>query len=234
LRRLAVTVLVLALLVGTTTAFALTEVLKLERSPVTRPRFTAVFSPTCACRRETARLAVRLRRADKIDAVILDADGDPVRTLVAGARAAAGRNVFLWNGRSDAGALVPDGAYRLSLHFADAGRTILIPDMIRVDTVPPKAELVSLAPRRISPNGTGAKIVLHLSETARTLVLASGELVFRGETRDAGTVTLVWDGTARGRPLSPGRYVVTLEARDPGGNLSPPTEGISVRVLRPA
>lgn len=225
--------LVLALLVGTTTAFALTEVLKLERPPVALPRFSAVFSPTCACRRETARLAIRLRRADKIDAAILDADGDPVRTVAAGARAAAGRNVFRWDGRNDAGAVVPDGAYRLRLRFADAGRTILIPDVIRVDTVPPKAELVSLAPRRISPDGSRTRIVLRLSERARTLVLANGELVFRGAFRDAGTVTLVWDGTARGRPLSPGRYVVTLEARDPAGNISAPTEGITVRVVRP-
>jgi len=46
-------VLLLALLAGTTTAFALTEALKLEKSPVSRPRFKSVFSPTCACPRET-------------------------------------------------------------------------------------------------------------------------------------------------------------------------------------
>jgi hypothetical protein len=39
-------VLLLALLAGTTTAFAMTEALKLEQTPVSRPRFKSVYSPT--------------------------------------------------------------------------------------------------------------------------------------------------------------------------------------------
>jgi len=215
-------------------AFALTEALKLEKSPVSRPRFKSVFSPTCACPRETARLAVTLRKADTIDAVIVDEDGNSVRTLASGAPHAPGRTVFRWDGRDDGGEIVPDGAYRLSLHFAGADRTILIPDTVRVDTRPPTIELVSLEPRRLELGGEGATIVFRLRERARPLLLANGELILRGPVGNAGRAGLTWDGTAEGNPLSPGRYALTLEAQDRAGNVSAPTEALTVRIVRPA
>jgi hypothetical protein len=226
-------VLLLALLAGTTTAFALTEALKLEESPVSRPRFKSVFSPTCACPQETARLAVRLRDPDTIDAVIVDEDGNPVRTLVSREPYARGRTVFRWDGRNDRGEIVPDGKYRLRLHFAEADRTILIPDTVRVDTRPPTIELVSLEPRRLERGGEGATIVVRLTERARPLLLANGELVLRGPVGDPGRARLTWDGTVEGRALSRGRYALTLEARDRAGNVSAPTEPVIVRIVRP-
>jgi hypothetical protein len=226
-------VLLLALLAGTTTAFALTEALKLEKSPVSRPRFKALFSPTCACPQETARLAVRLRDADTIDAVIVDDDGNPVRTLVSGERYAPGRTVFRWDGTNDGGEIVPDGTYRLRLHFAEAERTILIPDTVRVDTRPPTIALESLEPRRLERGGQGATIVVRLAEPARPLLLVNGELVLRGAVTDPGRFQLTWDGTVEGRLLSRGRYALTLEAEDRAGNVSAPTQAVIVRIVRP-
>jgi hypothetical protein len=226
-------VLLLALLAGTTTAFALTEALKLEESPVSRPRFKSVFSPICACPGETARLAVRLRDADTIDAVIVDEDGNPVRTLVSGESYAPGRTVFRWDGRNDRGEIVPDGTYRLRLHFAEADRTILIPDTVRVDTRPPTIELVSLEPRRLERGGEGATIVVRLTERARPLLLVNGELVLRGLLGYPGSARLTWDGTVEGHALSRGRYALTLEAQDRAGNVSAPTEAVIVRIVRP-
>jgi len=227
-------VLLLALLAGTTTAFALTEALKLEQSPVSRPRFKSVFSPTCACPQETARLRVRLRDADTIDAVIVDEDGNPVRTLASSERHAPGRTVFRWDGRDDRGEIVSDGTYRLRLHFAEADRTILIPNTVRVDTGPPTIALVSLEPRRLELGGEGATIVVRLTERARPLLLANGELVLRGAVGDPGPARLTWDGMFEGHPLSRGRYALTLEAQDRAGNVSPPTEAVTVRIVRPA
>lgn len=226
--------LLLALLAGTTTAFALTEALKLEQSPVSRPRFKSVFSPTCACPQETARLRVRLRDADTIDAVIVDEDGNPVRTLASSERHAPGRTVFRWDGRDDRGEIVSDGTYRLRLHFAEADRTILIPNTVRVDTGPPTIALVSLEPRRLELGGEGATIVVRLTERARPLLLANGELVLRGAVGDPGPARLTWDGTFEGHRLSRGRYALTLEAQDRAGNVSPPTEAVTVRIVRPA
>lgn len=191
--RVAVTVLPLALLAGTTTAFALTEALKLERSPVSRPRFKSVFSPTCACPRETARLAVTVRDADTIDAVIVDEDGNSVRTLAFGEPYGPGRTVFRWDGRDDRGEVVPDGAYRLRLHFAEADRTIVIPDTVRVDTRPPTIDLVSLEPRRLERGGEGTTIVVRLNGPARPLLLADGDLVLRGSV-GVLVIVVLWVG----------------------------------------
>jgi hypothetical protein len=234
LRRLAVPVLVFALLAGTTAAFAVTEVLKLEPSPITRPQFDGIFSPTCACPQNTARLRLRLREADTVDAVMVDADGTSVRTLASGAREDSGRVVFRWDGENDAGTMVPDGRYRLRIHLDDERRTIVIPNLVRVDTEPPSAELVRFSPRSLSPDGDGradqATIEFRLSERARPFVLVDGELAAYGEARAAGRRTLVWRGTAGGRPLPAGFYRVAIQARDRAGNVSAPTAVTAVRI----
>jgi hypothetical protein len=229
-----VTVLVFALLVATTAAFALTESLKLERSPIAAPRFDRVFSPVCDCPKRTARLVLRLRRADTIDAVIVDGDGEAVRTLASDSRRAPGRLVFRWNGRNDGGAVVPEGWYRLRVHLADERRTIVIPNRVRVDTTPPSVELVSLAPGRISPDGDGrsdaARIVFRSSEWSRPLVVVDGDIARRGWARAAGTSAVAWPGTKAGGPLPAGLYVLALQARDRAGNLSAPTGGAAVTI----
>jgi hypothetical protein len=234
LRRVAVTVLVLVLLAGTTVAFVLTEELKLERSPIVRPRFDLVFSPTCACRRETARLMLRLRRANTIDAVIVDDDGEPVRSLETEVRHEPGRLVYAWDGRSDGGSVVPDGRYRLRLHFARERRTILVPNVVRVDTQPPEVELVNVAPRGLSPDGDGrrdsATIELTTSERAAPLLLVDGVLAVRGREQAAGTGELVWPGTSGDGPLGPGRYALGLQARDRAGNVASARQVVAVRI----
>jgi hypothetical protein len=156
-----------------------------------------------------------------------------VRTLVSRERYAPGRTVFRWDGTDDRGEIVPDGTYRLRLHFAEADRTILIPDTVRVDTRPPTIALVSLEPRRLERGGEGATIVVLLAERARPLLLVNGELVLRGPVGDPGRVLLTWDATLEGHPLSRGRYALTLEAEDRLGNVSAPTEAVIVRIVRP-
>jgi hypothetical protein len=234
LRRVAVTVLVLVLLAGTTVAFVLTEELKLERSPIAKPRFDVLFSPTCGCPQAAARLILRLRRANTIDAVIVDGDGVPVRTLEADRRHEPGRLVYAWDGRSDRGGVVPDGRYRLRLHFARERRTILVPNVVSVDTQPPEVELTSVTPRLLSPDGDGrrdrAQIVLMTSERAVPLLLVDGVLAARGGVQAAGTGELVWPGTSDGRPLGPGSYTLGLQVRDLAGNVASAGQVASVRI----
>jgi FlgD Ig-like domain len=129
----AVPVLVLVLLVGATAAFAVSEALKQERSPVVHPRLTKVFSPTCDCAEKTATLSVKLRKQTVIEAVVVDANDKPVRTLASGMRRGPGRITFAWDGRDDAGRIVPAGEYRLRMHVASGDRTIVIPNVVRVE-----------------------------------------------------------------------------------------------------
>jgi hypothetical protein len=207
-------VLLLALLAATTMAFALTEVLKLEQTPISRPRFNVAFSPGCSCIQDTARLPVRLKEAETIDATIVDSDGDEVRSLAAASPREPGRMLLLWDGRDDRGQIVPDGTYRLRLGFERSDRSIVVPNPIRVDTEPPEAELVSVAPGAVKPK-QGVEVVVDSNERARLLLYADGALVARGKLGDEGSITRVWHGAWR---LAPGTHVLRVDVQDRAGN----------------
>jgi hypothetical protein len=214
LPRLAVTVLVLALLAATATAFALTEVLKLERTPIVRPRFNVAFSPGCGCPHDSARLPIRLKKPETIDATIFDSDGDSVRTLLHAQREPRGRLVLKWDGKDASAAIVPDGTYKVRLSFEGSDRSILVPNPIRVDTAPPEAELVSVEPHVVKSK-EAMKIVVDSNERARLLLYADGALVARGKLGDEGPITLLWRGAGQ---LPPGTHVLRVDAQDRAGN----------------
>jgi hypothetical protein len=230
LPRLAVTVLLLALLAATTTAFVLTEALKLERTPISRPHFNVVFSPGCSCLHDTAHLPVRLKKAETIDAMIVDSEGNEVRTLTVASARGPGPTVLLWDGEDDRGEIVQDGTYRLRLRFDRSDRSIVIPNPIQVDTRAPTIELVGVAPRAPEP-AQAVTVAARSSERGRLLVYASGRLVARSRLGGPGVVRLTWDGTVRGRrPLPAGEYALTLAVQDRGGNISDQTAVIPVRL----
>jgi flagellar hook assembly protein FlgD len=230
LPRLAVTVLLLALLAATTMAFALTEALKLERTPISRPRFNVAFSPGCSCIHDTARLPVRLNEAETIDATIVDSEGEEVRTLIVASPREPGRTVLLWDGRDDRGEIVPDGTYRLQLRFERSDRSIVVPNPIQVDTQAPTIELVSVAPLAPEP-AEEVTVAARSNERARLLVYANGRLVARSRMGGPGVLRLTWDGTRRGRRRLPaGEYSLTLAAQDRAGNISDQTVAVAVRL----
>ncbi|MGZ8783631.1 MAG: hypothetical protein ACXWZB_09055, partial [Gaiellaceae bacterium] len=95
--RIASTVLVVALLAATAAAFALTEGLKLQKSPITSTNIDKVFSPVCDCPSERAAIRFRLREPDVLDVSIIDRDNDVVATIASGRPAPAGRVRFEWD-----------------------------------------------------------------------------------------------------------------------------------------
>jgi flagellar hook assembly protein FlgD len=234
LRRIAVTVLVLALVAGTTTAFTLTQALKLQRSPVTKPVFDRLLSPRCRCSNRVVHLAFVLRKPDRLSAEIVDAHGTEVRTLLEHEQQPKGRVDLVWNGRSDSGLVVADGAYRLRIHLDEAHRTIVMPPRVTVDTRPPRGRILRASRQTISPDGDRRADTVTLryrsSEAARVLLLVNGIEVERTRFRAAGVRTVVWDGRQRGRPAPPAAYRLSLRFLDRAGNLSPPTQPVRVRV----
>jgi hypothetical protein len=234
LRTLAVTVLVLALLGATTAAFAVTEALKLERSPITAPSFDKRFSPICECEQETATLSLRFREADTVDAVIVDAAAEPVRTLATDEPVPKGDFRFRWDGLTGSGAVARDGRYRLRVHLDDQRRTILLPNTVEVDTKPPRVELLELPRLVFSPDGNELNDRLEVryrtDEKASVSVLVEGALAVRGKPRPAGRGKLIWGGEVGGSVAEAGTYRLALQARDRAGNLSEPTEPAPVRI----
>lgn len=222
MRPVAITALVLALFAGTAAAFVVTVNLKLVRTPLGSVRLQPYFSPTCGCEHETARIRFRVRRADRIDVIVREEGGEALRTLVENERHPAGVLRLAWDGRDDAGDVVPDGRYRVSVHFRDEGRTIDIPSPIEVDTAPPEVRIEAIRPGAFSPDGDGRRDAVAIdyvaSEASAPTLLVDGAVAFEGRLRPEGEARVVWDGTVGGRPLPAGSYDLALETRDRVGN----------------
>jgi FlgD Ig-like domain len=233
LARLASTLLVLALLGGTAAAFAVTEELKLEESPITRPLVDELFSPVSEATTGTADVGFTLREADRMTLTIVGGDGEEVRTLARELPVEPGAIAFSWDGRDDAGAVVPDASYYPRVHLERAHRTIRLPNAISVDTAPPRIVVGRMRPRVVSPDGDGradfTRVRYRVNEIARALLLVDGRQAVRGRLRRS-TGVLRWFGKAFGKRLRAGRYRIELRAEDRAGNLSAPTATQRVRI----
>ena len=230
--RIASTVLVVALLAATAAAFALTQGLKLQKSPIFGTRVQPVFSPVCDCPKETARIAFKLRKADRLDISIVDG-GEVVRTIERGKRYPKGPVLIRWDGRDDAGRILPEGDYRPRIHVRSEHQTITLPNPIRIDVTPPVIQDVTVRPRVISPDGDRRSDKLtvryRLSEDGRGVLFVNGKR--RALTRFPRTQeTIVWNGKVRGRPVRQGVYAIQLLAFDQAGNRSARTPAVPIAV----
>jgi hypothetical protein len=224
--RHAATAVVLLLLVGTAVAFAETERLKLEPTPIEESFVQPAFSPACKCETSAAEIRIRLHRADMVTARIVDDSGLTVRTLVDDKRLPRGRTVLRWDGREDGGEPAPNGRYRVEVQLDKAGRTFELPQLIGLDTVPPTIRLVSYTDS-VQPRQR-VRIVYRVSESAHAVLFANGKRVAGPTYTKLRAAKLQW------RPRRPGRYRLELAALDLAGNLGPRTPPFEVRVTRSA
>ena len=183
--RLVPTLIVAFLLAGTAAAFAVTQRLKQELSPIFGTRIGKVAGP-----RVPAVLSFRLREADTVTATIVDGDGETVRTLINQERRRAGRLAPPWDGATDDGGLASEGVYHLRVRLADQRRTIELPDDIRLDRTPPELTQVAAGPGVFSPDGDGradrVTVRYGTNEDARALLFvdAANQQAQREHTRD--------------------------------------------------
>ena len=232
MQRVLTTVTLLGLLVATAAAFAITEHLKLIKSPVYGTLVSKVLSPTCGCLDSTATIQIRLRHRDKVTVTIVDSAHHLVRTIVAGKVVAPHAPFpFVWNGRTDAGSLAPDGVYHPWVHLANARRTFRFTNRITVDAQAPKVQSATDHPR-IYFVGPRYKLAIRysFSEPARAVVYLGRHLIVNGRhNRPQGKVE--WGAGVNGRPLRAGKYVLTVGAVDLAGNETPPSQRKSVTVV---
>jgi hypothetical protein len=225
--------LVLGLLGGTAAAFAITEGLKLEKSPIAGTRITKLFSPTCDCPpKDVAHVTFRLRRGSMMTVTVITPDGEPVATIANHYfRRGQVDPPLSWNGLTTAGAPVPDGLYKLRIHLRH--QTITLPNTIEVDSTPPAITIKRVVPRVFSPDHDGRReyvtISFGVSSTARPLLYVDGRQVGRGRlARSAGSIH--WYGGVHGETYPAGVYQLSLRAEDRAGNISPPTSDVRVAI----
>jgi hypothetical protein len=221
-------VLVVALLGGSAAAFAVTERLKLERSPIYGTQVGKVASPDSGRR---AKIVFRLRKGDSISLAIVDANDKVVRALFDSSHKGKGKHTFTWDGRDDSGNPVADGTYRPRVHLARDHRTILLPNPIIVDTKVPQIALARTNVTVVSPDGDARhdylKVFFHVSEPARAVLFANGRRVVKLKSFKARS--LQW-GRRNGMPAKPGIYRLQLRAIDEAGNPSPPSRVFKIRI----
>ncbi len=175
-----------------------------------------------------------LHRSDDVNVYIVNADGDIIKTIASGVHMQASpprRKRFAWDGRTDSGAVAPDGDYFIKVSLIHQGRSVLISDSsgaepVTVLTIPPRPRITDVTPSAISGSGaTGATI--HYTGASglegRIFVYRTGAsgaprlLKSFAAGRDGSSV---WDGTAPGgRPAPPGTYVFRLKVTDKACNV---------------
>jgi hypothetical protein len=234
MRQLAPTVLVVALLGVTAAAFAYAQRAKLEDSPIRNILLERrLVSPICtACAPAAREVPVRMRlfQEDHVTVDIVDTSGTPVRERVFAGRYTPRSLRFSWDGRDDDGRVVADGLYRLRVTLADEGRTLEVPEEIRVDGTAPTIEEVGVAPRVISPDGDRrsdrATISYRFGEPAYAVLFVDGKRRTGRSFRRRPAGTVQWYAVG----LPPGTYRLALAAQDPSGNQSPSTREFAVQV----
>ena len=232
MQRVLTTVTLLGLLVGTAAAFAITEHLKLIKSPIAGTHVSKVLSPVCDCTNRRATIQIRLRHADHVTVTVLDSSLHRVAT-VATAQYVPRREPFpfKWDGSTDAGTTAPDGYYRPEVHLIGARHTFLLPNRILLDTTTPKVLSASGGSGVLYP-GSGRSLTIRyaLSEPANAVVYLDGMQIIRGRpTREHDKIK--WAGKVDSRQAADGTYVLSIGARDSAGNETPAATRKTVRVV---
>jgi hypothetical protein len=227
-------------MVATGIAFVVTEQLKLEPPTITSTRVTKEFSPTCRCNTSKARVEFSLRRNERVTLSIIVPPKHVVRQLLGAAYKPSGPLHVVWDGRDNAGRLLPDGIYQVQVYLVNERLTTTLPNIIQLDTQAPKLTNISASSHTISPDGDGNKdaahISYHLNERASILLFVDGKLVEHTKYRAGKPGKLNWGGLSGGRVLK-GWHILTLKAVDLVGNESGASEPIPIRLrilnLRP-
>lgn len=234
MQRLLTSATLVALLVATAAAFAITERLKLTKSALMPgTKVSKAFSPACGCARGHANIRIVLRRADTVTVAVVDTRRHEVATLAVDLPYRRGEAKFRWDGRTDARTFAPDGAYRVRIHLVRQHQTIVLPNIIRLDTKAPEVTTVSQNRDVFSPDADNqadfVRISYVLSKPARVTLFLGGRRILKTHLYpQRGNVS--WNGRAHGRLLRPGRYTLEIGALDLAGNRTPPEKRARVHV----
>ncbi len=234
-----------ALVLATFGAFFAAQRLKATPSVVGEFRHNPFFSPNHDGRFDRATVRFEVRKRGRVSLAVVDADGDVVRELIDDDTFLPYREIRArWDGTDEDGARAPDGVYRYRITLPDQGRNVVIPESVRLDTTPPTPRVISIGPAKdkvprpeLLPVPGGGEAVVHFiaptAKSARKKVLlfktGPGPVKQVGAPIPLADDATQWRWSAQtetGRPVSPGTYLVAIQARDQAGNIgtSPPLD----------
>ena len=224
--RIASALLVAGLLVATAAAFAVTERLKLVRSPITGTNLDrGLFSPVCGCETSSVEIAFRLRRP-RPDHAHRGRRGRSERPDADRRRTVSGRpgDCAGWNGRDDSGRSCPRAPTSHACISTTSGARSSCPT--RCGSTRPRPGLLRrVVPARVLPGRRRAprqdRRPLHAEQKAgvRLLVDNTPRVIARGRqprARSSGTA-------ASTAAASAGLYDLSIVATDgPATTVRPP------------
>lgn len=191
---------------------------------------TLLFSPNGDGQRETARISFRMNEPGTASVSITDpADrGGAVRKVLAEGPRAAGIVGFDWDGRDQAGKVVADGRYVVTLRARAGKKQFNSSRAVELDATGPALGPVTATSAVLAPRGEGqcrvAATAIDRGTLALEAALAPGTEppVARQDTTavSAGqSVLWNWDGRkADGGPATPGLYVIAATLTDRARN----------------
>ena len=192
----------------------------------------SAFTPNGDGISDTLAVSYSMTAPGTLDVAVASASGAVVRRMVLPAMPASGR--FTWDGRGDAGAIVPDGAY--SLVAAPLDGTGMPGGALTVRT----RVLTAIQSPRVTPTifyplagGGAAATLLSMTLTQPATVTwtvtdSSGRVVrtlWEAHPTPAGTWTLPWDGTGYApgstvlSPMPVGQYRSAIAATTAAGTV---------------
>jgi FlgD Ig-like domain len=236
------------------TFFAFFAAQRLKSAPpvATITKLTRHFSPNGDGRRDSAALRVRVRKDDDVTIAVVDEAGTEVRRIASAVPAEEERAVRVrWDGRTGAGTIAPEGAYRLRVSLRRGGRAVTLNPGFGLDVTAPRPTVLVGGPSgtkwitgpRAGPVPFRLRVVSERYPTRMSVRRTD-----LGDPREVAAFTLPpgvregeWDGRAGGAPAPPGTYQLVAAVRDQAGNVgrSAPAgpgpvrglPGISVRAL---
>ena len=201
------------------------------------------FSPNGDGVKDTVTISPQIKVSEGISSYridILDAAGRGVRTF-------EGRNAppaqVSWNGRTDGGALAPEGDYtaKIEVRYVQGNQPSAVSLPFALDTQAPRAEL-SAAYTAFSPNGDGKRDSLPFTVNTQgnddweaVITDAKGQVI-RTWNWSGQAPALSWDGTDQaGNKAADGTFQLVLRSTDAAGNstrLTAPNIVLDARIPR--
>lgn len=192
---------------------------------ITRFQATQVFSPNEDARRDQATVSIRVLKASTVS-LNVRRDGNTVARLITDREEAPGWVRVTWDGRSDDGEVLPDGAYAFQLRARSGEKRFNASRRVVLDTAAPRVRAFRVVSASLAGPGAGQCRVTLTSEDDVSVRIEAippggGEAVASvgpRPVRAGGSTTWAWNGRSGDSSLEPGLYTLRARLQDAPGN----------------